>query len=225
MKSPDRLHESIILALEEERKPRARLVLKASISSILLSASLAYALSLVWSSELQTIVITVGFSLLFLLSIGFLFYFMPQPRIKVPGFWMPWMWGKLLIGMSLLSVVQLMACPDLAGIIGAESYLPWLSQLTHFFMHIGGMKTCMIMCGLLFSAISSTMAFFSLRKILSASRFKWILFAVAFSFLGQLPVIICQAMQGLESFPYWITGSLLAIFVVAFAFRKQSHRQ
>lgn len=217
--SSDRLKNSIIGALNEERKPQSIRYLKTFSFAVALSFGLAAILWGIWPSNFNSVIVAVSFSLFILFSAGFVLYFYPQPRILVPGFWMPWMWGRLLILMGIISTVELILCPDLAGIFGIESLFPWLAQITHIFMNLGGMKICMLACGILFSGIASLLVLFSLRKVLSQSRMKWILAAAFFVFVGQTPVIVCQAMNQTEYLGFWMVGSFIAIFMTEAMFR------
>jgi len=215
----DPLKNAILTALEEENRSQGLRFLKTIIFTLLLAGLLVGGLYALWSSEYDSIILGAGVSLIAVFASGFLFCFYPQPRVVVPGFWMPWMWGRLLILMGIISTVQIILCPDLAGVFGIEAILPQLSHITHFFMNIGGMKLCMFACGILFSGISATLAFLSLRKVLFRTRMTGILTASGFVFLGQLPVIICQAMVQPSYLVFWIAGSVIAIVLSGLAIR------
>jgi hypothetical protein len=210
----DPLKSAILAALKEEQNPRSAIALKSLGLGILLSTIFVCAFFCVWHAI--SVIAAVGLSLLILFVAGFSLQFFPQPRIEVAGYWSPWTMGRALVWMAALSALQLLICPDLAGVLEVPS--AGLSSFTHVFMQWGGMQTCMMMCGVLFSGMSSAIVFYSLRRVAIRSRLKSICAVAAVVFLGQAPVIICQIFHHVDLLGYWAAGSMVSIGAVALFF-------
>ena len=215
----DLLKQSILTALDEEKRPKYLRLSKTLIFSSVLTIFFAFGFFSFWPVEFNSVILGTSFFLMLVFIAGFLLYFLPQPRIQVPGLWMTWMWGRLLISMGIISTFQFILCPDLAGMIGIESILPWMSSITHVFMSIGGMKACMFACGILFSGVASGIVLTTMRKVVFRSKWSQLLTAAGFVFLGQLPIIFCQATKSPDYLAYWILGSSLSILFVSLMIR------
>ncbi len=214
MGSTSDIKNSILEALQEEKQSpvkRARkiLVLLAAISIPVVGVlwiSFRGEFNLFW---LVSLVVWLGIA-----TSAAYFYWKPQPRIVVPGFWTSWMYGKLLILFLLISAFQLLICPHLAMISPSPHFsINIFEPMQEMFMSWGGMASCMFFCGLSFSAIATAISLFIMRRAATGARSAAIFKIASLALLAQLPIIILQISDAhLRShFLLWLMGSFLGV--------------
>ena len=215
----DNLLNAIGKALEEEKQPRWKRILKVVLWTIGVSSiSLLPFIGIIDFTANTWSVLTCVFWVL-LLGVGFFLYFKPQPRLAVPGYLSAWVYAKIIIGATIGTIATFLVCPSFSFIPTTINWNP----LEHFTMHlmsIGGMVLCMLFCGFMFSIIISSIAFSSMAKVLLRTRMRQLKLPLAIVLLAQLPIISFQVFNpGLRStVAHWILGSavgaLIAIQVI-----------
>ncbi len=210
------LQSAIMKALEEEKKSRWGLILKTFLCASILALVILSLLHLIWVDFFSHLNIAVAFLIWGLLVFGFALYFYPQPRLQLEGYWSPWVFAKLLIGMTIITVIQLAICPEFA-LMGIKSPFSIFEKVTNFYMSFGGMQACMFLCGLTFSFLGAAVAFSVIRKTFMNSRWNSLFSAMGVALLGQLPVIVLQLINehSRSYFIFWLSGSALALGSVA----------
>jgi len=199
-------------ALKEEKKSRSlrlgRVLLLSTLTTLLLSCPLYFMfreeLSLAWK-------LAMGFWWL-CLTVGFYLYYLPQPRLEVPGYLSPWILAKILISMTVLTVIQILICPSFVFLETPFSWSPFES-LTHLFMSWGGMQTCMFLCGLLMTVFGGVLSFLIVARTLKEGDSRNFTKVLAIAYLSQAPLLLVQILDG-DLRPYvvfWIVGGLLGL--------------
>lgn len=215
------IKSSILQALREEKQnplKRARKTL-----SLLAAISLPV-IGVLWFSFQQEFNIFWLLSSLVWFSMAAgaaFFYWKPQPRIVVSGFWTPWMYGKLLILFLLISAFQLLVCPHLAMISPSPHFsFDLFSPMQRMFMSWGGIASCMFFCGLSFSAIATAISLPMMGRAATGTRSKILFKLAGLAVLAQLPIAILQLSNAhLRShFALWLTGSFLGILSLSALF-------
>ncbi len=221
-KSASHVQHAILKALEEEKKPKGFRFLKAFLAASLVTFIVMTLLHWTWGGIFTHVRLGIAFAIWALLAIGFILYFWPQPRLIVRGYWSQFVWAKLLIGMTIITSLQLVICPEFASMtFQSQTPFPFFSRITDFYMSFGGMTICMFLCGLTFSGAGALLAFSVIRKALSFSRWRAVFTAAGLAMVGQLPVIGLQVWDsGARHYlPFWLGGSLLAIILSASLFK------
>ncbi|PIR22524.1 MAG: hypothetical protein COV44_07500 [Deltaproteobacteria bacterium CG11_big_fil_rev_8_21_14_0_20_45_16] len=215
------IKSSILEALQEEKQSpvkRARKILN------LLAAISIPVVGILWFSFrgefnlfwLVSLIVWLGIAA----SAAF-FFWKPQPRIIVPGFWTSWMYGKLLILFLLISAIQLLVCPHLAMISPSPHFsINVFEPMQEMFMSWGGMASCMFFCGLSFSAIATAISLFIMRRAATGARSAAIFRISSIAVLAQFPIIILQISDAhLRShFALWLLGSFLGVLSLSALF-------
>ena len=225
MTPPPELSRKIINAihgaLEEEKVPRPRRLLKVFGASLLSLILLSLPLLLLFRKEVNVAWCLALFSWWVLFSIGFYLHYSPQPRLVVPGYWSPFIFARLLIVSSILTAVEIILCPSFVFL---ESPLPWspFEGITHWSMNWGGMNACMFVCGFLFASMGGLASFAVVGRVLGGTRLKALLQPLVLLFSTQAPVLIIQASDtSLRMFlPFWIVGCLSGLAVALFLVRS-----
>ncbi len=212
--------KAITGALQEEKKPRAIRVAKVFVAATLCTAILLTPLFLLFREELSFAWKLAAFAWWVCLVGGFYLYYYPQPRLTVPGYFSPWVFSKILISMTMLTVIQTLICPSFVFL---ESPLPWspFTGLTHLFMEWGGMKACMFFCGFLMSFGGGAITFLFVSKTLKRSSLRDVLKVISIAYLSQIPLLIIQLWDdSLREFvSFWITGGLLGLGLACLGIR------
>ncbi|MBN8555451.1 MAG: hypothetical protein J0L93_08405 [Deltaproteobacteria bacterium] len=219
----DQLMSAIRGALEEEKVPQWKWKLKSFVIASLLAGCILTFLHWIWPDAVTHQILTATSCVWLLLLIALSLYFKPQPRLEVRGFWSTWTWGRLLMGMTLISLLQIAVCPDLAALSNLPNYLSSLTEpMTQTFMNWGGMSLCMFFCGLIFSGLAAGLVFLTVREAIAYAPKKYFLGIFAVMLLGQSPVILLQTMDAHARLhlPYWLMGSLTALLTILFLFRQ-----
>jgi hypothetical protein len=173
----DELENAILKALKEEKKspiPRAgKTFLYASILSIVVLSLLHWCMGEVVTHSFLIVACLIWI----LILLSFWIHFLPQPRIMVRGYWTPVAIARLLLVMTLITILQIIICPELAALTSTDGLqLPIFSKITDFYMGFGGMKVCMFLCGLTFSGASALVAFSTVKRVLSNTSSKGLFF-------------------------------------------------
>jgi hypothetical protein len=217
-----RIQGAILKALHEEKQPLALVFAKSAAKAVILSALIVALLYCVWSESFSSHWIGACALMSVSLMIGFALYDYPQPRLAVRGYWTLWVFAKLLIGLTVIMALQLILCPHFALVhVPQDSPFAFFEVLTHQYMAVGGMKFCMFMCGLTFSAMGGAFAFSFISKHFSFGRFRQLAFAVGIGLISQLPIALLQIMSP-SNRPYvlfWLVGSCLGFTLNAIIFK------
>ncbi len=221
-KSSDDVQQAILRALDEEQRPKGFRYLKTFLAASIVTFVVMALLHWTWGEIFTHIRLGIALSLWILLATGFALYFWPQPRLMVRGYWSQFAFAKLLIGMTIITSLQLVICPEFASMtFQSQTPFPIFSRITDFYMSFGGMTICMFLCGLTFSGAGALLAFCVVRKALVFSRWSAVFAAAGLAVLGQLPVIGLQLWDesARRYLPFWFLGSLIAILVSASFFK------
>ncbi len=212
-----RLVGAIQGALEEEKQPKRRRLIKVAVATALSTTILTLPIALVFRDQMGWVwQLAMGIWALCFWA-GFSLYYRPQPRLTVPGYWSPQIFAKILIGMTLLTGVQILLCPSFVFLDSPLGWAPF-APITEWFMAWGGMSACMFSCGLLFSSLGAWTTFLAVRKVLSRSSTGDLVRAAGLAFLTQIPVIAVQVVdENLRPFAvYWGIGSAIGLLVAVF---------
>jgi hypothetical protein len=162
------------------------------------------------------------FFIWFALVAGFALYFIPQPRLSVRGYWSLWVYAKLLILMTITTVLQLILCPHFALVhFSNENPFRFFESVTAEYMRWGGMSGCMFLCGLTFSSLGALVAFSFMGRHFSFSRPQRLLAAVGIGLLAQLPIMVLQLSSpaGQPYFLFWLLGSAIGLGLMGIVFK------
>ncbi len=207
-------------ALKEEKIPVRIRRIKTLAASLLCTGVLAAPLLLMFKENINTAwIIALGIWWLCLLA-GFHLYYTPQPRLAVPGYWSPWVFARLLILMTFLTVGQILICPSFVFLESPLHFTPFES-LTRLFMSLGGMRACMFFCGLIFTSIGGLLTFLTVSRVMKRSSGASLLNAVGVAYFTQLPVIGIQIWDE-DLRPYvlfWILGGLIGAALMSLLVR------
>ena len=221
-KSSYDVQQAILKALDEEQKPKGFRYLKTFLAASIVTFVIMGLLHWTWGEIFTHVRLGIALSLWTLLATGFALYFWPQPRLIVRGYWSRFAFAKLLIGMTIITSLQLVICPEFASMtFQSQTPFPIFSRITDFYMSFGGMTVCMFLCGLTFSGAGALLAFSAVRKALSFSRWSAVFAAMGLAILGQLPVIGLQLWDeaARRYLPFWFLGSFIAILLSASLFK------
>lgn len=217
------IKSAILESLKEEKTPRSRIVFRGLFWGSLVTAFVTlilYGVSDYLFTE-STLALCGSIWIVFVLGLGLVFW--PQPRIQPRGYWGPLSYGRLLVGMMLVTLLQLVICPEFAShAFQSEGPLPFLGHITHWYMSMGGMPGCMFLCGLTFTGLGAFVIFRILRQSFESVPYKMLPRLVVLSLVGQLPVMILQVLTptGRETVLFWLAGSTLALVSMVFIVRR-----
>lgn len=219
IKPPEEISRQILGAiqgaLEEERRPLGLRIAKILLATVVSTLILVIPIALVFRDQMGWVWKAAAAVWAICFLTGFSLYFHPQPRLSVPGYWSPWIFAKILIGMTLLTGLQILLCPSfvfLESPLGISPFLP----ITEWFMSWGGMTACMFSCGFLFSSLGGMFTFLTVKKVLSRTAYRDLLRAVGVAYFTQLPLIGIQVVdEGLRPFAvHWAMGSVIGLVAV-----------
>ncbi|MBS1985378.1 MAG: hypothetical protein JST16_14530 [Bdellovibrionales bacterium] len=216
MEAPIKLSSEVLsaitVALKEEKIPVRQRIAKVLFVSSVIMAALSAAIHLTLIRQLGMGWICAFVAWWLILSVAFGVYWRPVPRLTIRGALDPWVSAKILISMTIATILEILICPSFVLAHEAIGWAP-LSSVSHAFMSWGGMEGCMFLCGLIFVGVGSGFTFFLVRKALAGSSSSNFLRAVGMVYLTQLPIIGIQILdaQLRSGTPYWIAGSLTAL--------------
>jgi hypothetical protein len=212
-------------ALEEEKRSRSQRYLKSTLMAAFFTAALTLPIALLFREQMNWVWKVAGMFWGLCFLTGFSLYFHPQPKLSVPGYWSPWIFAKILIGMTLLTGFEIILCPSFVFLGSENSWSPFL-PVTEWFMSWGGMKGCMFSCGLIFSGLGGLFTFATVRKVLSGSSRVAIARAIGFAYVTQFPLLLVQiADEDLRNFVgFWFLGGLLGLSLVVFLLKLTTRR-
>jgi hypothetical protein len=212
-------------ALAEEKRPRSERYLKTVALALFFTLALTLPIAVLFREQMNWVwkVAGVFWGLCFLT--GFSLYFHPQPRLSVPGYWSPWIFARILIGMTVLTGLEIILCPSFVFLGSETSWAPFL-RVTEWFMSVGGMKACMFSCGLIFSGLGGLFTFATVRKVLSKSSNVDLIRAIGLAYVTQLPLLLVQlSEEELRSFVgFWFFGGLLGLCAVVSLIKVTARR-
>lgn len=210
-----RVVKAIQGALAEEKRPRSERLVKVGLATVVSTLILTLPIAFLFREQLGWVWKAAGAMWALCFWVGFSLYFHPQPRLIVPGYWSPFIFAKILIGMTLLTGIQILLCPSFVFLGSSAGWNPFLN-ITEWFMAQGGMSACMFACGFIFSSLGGVITFMTVRKILFRSAPRDFIKAVGLAFLTQVPLVGVQiADEGLRPFAvFWGLGSGLGLFVM-----------
>lgn len=212
-------------ALDEEKRPRSQRYLKSVTLAALFTFALTLPIAVLFREQMNWVWKVAGLFWGLCFLTGFSLYFHPQPRLSVPGYWSPWIFAKILIGMTLLTGLEIILCPSFVFLGSENSWTPFL-PVTEWFMSVGGMRACMFSCGLIFSGLGALFTFATVRKVLSASSRTDLARAIGLAYVTQLPLLLVQlAEEDLRNFVgFWFLGGLLGLSVVVILMKMTARR-
>ncbi len=219
------IRKAILSSLKEEQTPKTRIVFRGLFWGSILSLALILCLRSMSRDVFATNDLALCISIWTTMAVGLTLVFWPQPRIQPRGYWGALAYGRLLVGMVIVTILQLIVCPEFASMaFHSSGPFSFVGQLTHFYMSFGGMKGCMFLCGLTFTGLGAFMIFRILDRAFLQTPAKKLPGILGLSLLGQSPVIVLQALdpQGRMTFVYWIAGSLLALIIIALMMRGKN---
>lgn len=219
----DSIKNAILKSLEEEKKPYTTRFIKIFILTLLATLFFTLCIYKSWEQEFNTLWLIVCILFGVLMFIAFTLYFRPQPRLSVRGYWAPWVFAKLLLMMTLVTGLQLVICPHfIFGHHHGSNPFAIFHHVTDFYMSVtGSMKGCMFLCGITFSGLSSFLAFWTITRNLTFSRFRHLCVVIGISALSLLPVLFLQLSNDhtRSLLPYWLLGNGLSLFLMAISFK------
>ncbi len=210
----NKVNQAISKALEEEKIPfknrMAKIILIASVLVLFLAGlgciSLKQSLPTSWTLAF------IGWWTL--LIAAFTLYFKPEPKLEIQGNLSSWIFAKIIISMTVITIFELLICPSFVVMDSISSWT-FLAPITDVFMSWGGMKACMFLCGFIFVGLGSLASFLLVAKSLSGSSFRGFIKCVGIAYLTQLPILwiqLCDEMLR-ETFLFWLLGSVLSLLL------------
>lgn len=216
------LIETIEAALEEEKQSAWKRWMKVFGVATTITGLVFSIFYFLWPRSVATsLFIMISFFWVVLVT-GFSLYFYPQPRLEVRSYFSYWGWAKILIAMSIITMLEVLLCPELASLSGLPNPLSSISdKVTHIFMDAGGMKLCMFLCGVIFSGAGTLVSLIFVRKSIRGINFKEVFKILGIVLLGQTPVLALQAFNaGSQIYLlYWLTGSIIAVLSITLLLR------
>lgn len=218
-KDHDPLKDAIITALDKERTPVSIRLAKALILSTLIALIIGTILVSLWGDDIIQMIqllctlIGIGF------FVGLTFWYHPEPKIDIPGSLSLFTISKLILTMMGMTLAQILICPDFA-FYDLKSPFPIITKITDFYMSFGGMHYCMFLCGLTFSSLSAIASFLCIYKSFQypRKRITALLFAVSTITLFPIACVQLTNEHSQHHFSYWISGSLLGLFILTALF-------
>ncbi len=215
-----KISKAVTTALSEEKVPPFKRLLKITFYATGLLSFLLMLVYFAFSEQLTTIWYLAFGGWWLLLTIAFSLYFIPQPRMSIRGNISPWIVGKILISMTILTILEIVICPSFVIFHQAPSWAPFAS-VSNWFMSWGGMAGCMLLCGLIFTGIGSSLVLVLTSKNIVSSPLKNFSFALGVVYSSQIPIIGIQLSEATlrSTSVYWIMGSLMGVILVGLTVR------
>ncbi len=219
----DKTLNAITKAIAEEKVPLSKRLLKIIAYTVALSGMLFIFAFLAFNRKLSASWAVAFCGWFVILFGGFFLYFKPQPRLVISGDFSPWIVAKILISMTVATVLEIAICPSF---VVADLDLAWnpFKSVSEAFMSWGGMAGCMFLCGLIFVGLGSSIAFLFVAKNLSGSSRKNFIGAMGIALLTQLPILGIQLFDAsLRMFiVHWICGGLIGMIFMGLLIRAIS---
>lgn len=222
MQNEAEIKSAILAALDEEKHSRFSVLARALFFSTTISLGLFGLLSVLYDPDHKRSWIVAAVTIGSVLAAGLWAYFLPQPRIQVPGFWSRWVAARILILMTVLNAVQLVICPHFALVhLDLGGPLSFISKLPEFYMNLGGPTVCMFLCGVTFSGMTAILSFSAIQKTLMRSHAILILKAIGIAALSEIPILVIQFTHSrdFQATGFWLAGSVLGISIAALILR------